>query len=65
MFLGIQLTAFHIGSYNGLLPTRQHAIIWTNDGQFADAYMYVSLSLNELSWKWTGDIYLGSRKLSY
>ena len=27
----------NIGSDNGLVPTRQHAIIWTNDGCFTDA----------------------------
>ena len=30
---------FSIGSDNGLAPTRQQAIIWTNDGKFIDAYM--------------------------
>ena len=29
----VQLTTFqHIGSDNGLAPTKQQAIIWTNDG---------------------------------
>ena len=28
-----------IGSDNGLAPTRQQAIIWTNDGKFTHAYM--------------------------
>ena len=28
-----------IGSDNGLAPTRRQTIIWTNDGQFTDAYM--------------------------
>ena len=30
---------FSIGLHNGLAPTRQLAIIWTNDGKFTDAYM--------------------------
>ena len=28
-----------IGSDNGLAPTRQQAIIWTNDDKFTDAYL--------------------------
>ena len=28
----LQLTIFHIGSDNGLAPTRRQAIIWNNDG---------------------------------
>ena len=31
---------FSIGSDNGLVPTRQQAIIWTNDGKIIDAYMH-------------------------
>ena len=27
------------GSDNGLAPTRRQAIMWTNDGEFIDAYM--------------------------
>ena len=34
------------GSDNGLAPTRRQAIIWTNDGQFTDAYMRHSASIN-------------------
>ena len=35
-----------IGSDNGLAPARQQAIIWTNDGQFTDAYMRHSTSMS-------------------
>ena len=35
-----------IGSDNGLLPSRQQAIIWTNDGCFTDAYMRHSASMS-------------------
>ena len=35
-----------IGSDNGLSPTRRQAIIWTNDGQFIDAYMRHSASMS-------------------
>ena len=35
-----------IGSDNGLVPTRQQAIIWTNDGQITDAYMRHSASMS-------------------
>ena len=34
-----------IGSDNGLAQMRQQAIIWTNDGKFADAYMCHSASI--------------------
>ena len=34
----------NIGSDNGLAPTRRQAIIWTNDGNFTDAYMRHSAS---------------------
>ena len=37
-----------IGSDNGLAPSRRQAIIWTNDGQFTDAYMRHSASMS--SW---------------
>ena len=33
-----------IGSDNGLAPSRRQASIWTNDGQFTDAYMRHSAS---------------------
>ena len=33
-----------IGSDNGLAPTRQQSIIWTNDGKFTDAYLHNSAS---------------------
>ena len=36
----------HIGSDNGLAPTRRQAIIWTNDGKFTDAYMRHSASMS-------------------
>ena len=35
----------NIGSDNGLAPTRRQAIIWTNDGLVADAYMRHSASM--------------------
>ena len=35
-----------IGSDNGLVPTRWQAIIWTNDGQIADAYLRHSASMS-------------------
>ena len=31
---------------NGLAPVRRQAIIWTNDGQFTDAYMRHSASMS-------------------
>ena len=37
-----------IGSNNGLAPTRQQTIIWTNGGVFYWR-MYVSLGLNEFA----------------
>ena len=36
----------NIGSDNGLVPTRQQAIIWTNDDYFTDAYMRHSASMS-------------------
>ena len=40
-----------IGSDNGLVQFRQHAIIWTNDGiVYWRIYKYVSLGLNELKY---------------
>ena len=36
-----------IGSDNGLVPSRWHAIIWTNDG-IVYWRIYASLGLNEL-----------------
>ena len=45
-FQGLNQQYSSIGSGNGLVPTRRQAIVWTNDGKFADAYM--SLGLNEL-----------------
>ena len=41
-------SASNIGLDNGLVPNKQRAIIWTNDGLF---YWHIntSLSLNELS----------------
>ena len=35
-----------IGSDNGLAPARRQAIIWTNDGSIADAYMRHSASMS-------------------
>ena len=37
---------FSISSDNGLAPSRRHAIIWTNDGSFTDAYMHHSASMS-------------------
>ena len=34
-----QIKYSFIGTDNGLVPARRQAIIWTNDGQFTDAYM--------------------------
>ena len=42
----VKLTMPSIGSDNGLAPTRQQAIIWTNDGQITDAYMRHSESMS-------------------
>ena len=36
----------NIGSDNGLAPTRQQVIIWTNDGKCTDAYMHHSVSMS-------------------
>ena len=38
----------NIGSDNGLMPTRQQAIIWTNGGMFY-WHIYASLDFNELT----------------
>ena len=35
-----------IGSDNGLVPTRQQGIIWTNDGKFTNACMRHSASMS-------------------
>ena len=35
-----------IVSDNGLAPSRRQAIIWSNDGYFADAYMRHSASMS-------------------
>ena len=35
-----------IVSDNGLVPTRQQVIIWTNDSSFTDAYMCHSASMS-------------------
>ena len=35
-----------IGSDNGLVPIRQQAIIWTNDGKFTNAYKLRSASMS-------------------
>ena len=34
------------GLDNGLVPARQQAIIWTNDGQFTDSHMHHSASMS-------------------
>ena len=39
-----------IESGNGLVPTRQQAIIWTNDGYIADTYMRQSALISCLNW---------------
>ena len=46
LFLRVQLTIFSIVSDNGLVPTRQQAIIWTNDGLDYQR-IYVSLGFND------------------
>ena len=46
LFLRDRLTIFHLGSDNGLAPSRRQAIIWTNDGKFTDAYMGHSASMS-------------------
>ena len=46
LFLRVELTNSSIGSDNGLVPSRQQTIIWTNDGQFTDAYMCHSASMS-------------------
>ena len=33
---------FITGSDNGLVPTRPQTFIWTNDGEFTNAYMHLS-----------------------
>ena len=45
-FLMVQYSSF--GSDSCLASTRRQAIIWTNDGWFIDAYVYVPLGLNDL-----------------
>ena len=35
-----------IGLDNGLAPTKQQAVIWTNDGYFTDAYIRHSASMS-------------------
>ena len=46
LFVGFQLTK-SVGSDNDMAPSRQQAIIWSNDGLFY-WHMYASLSLNAL-----------------
>ena len=46
--MGFNSQYFNIGSDNGLVPVRQQAIIWTNDG-LVYWHKYVSLGLNELN----------------
>ena len=41
MFLRVNWQYSSIGSDNGLAPTRRHAIFWTNDGKFTNAYKYL------------------------
>ena len=40
-FVGSNEQYSSTGSDNGLAPARQQAIIWTNDGKFIDAYIYM------------------------
>ena len=42
--------AARIVSDNGLAPTRQQAIIWTNDGWYTGAYLRHSTSMGEALW---------------
>ena len=46
LFLRVQLQYFSIGLANGLAPTRQQAIISTNDGSITDAYIYYLASIS-------------------
>ena len=43
---GSNLQHFSICTDNGLAPARQQAIVWTNDGQFTEAYMCHSAAVN-------------------
>ena len=45
-FQGFNLQYRSIGSDNGLAAFRRHVIIWSNDGQFTDAYMRDSTSMS-------------------
>ena len=40
------LSEARIGSNNGLAPAKRHAIIWTNGGDFTDAYIRHSASMS-------------------
>ena len=44
-FYGYNQQYYSTGADNGLVPSRRQATIWTNDGQFTDAYMCHSLLL--------------------
>ena len=49
MFPMVYLTIWKHWADNSLAPNRRQAIIWTNDGKFADAYIYASFAFNELN----------------
>ena len=56
LFPRVQLTiSSSIGSDNGLAPARRQAIIWTNDGLFADANMRHSALNWRQSSTWNND----------
>ena len=46
LFSRVQLIILFIGSDNGLVPVRQQAIVWTNDGWLTDAYIQHSASMS-------------------
>ena len=46
------------------MPARRQTIIWTNDGQFTDAYMRHSASNDNLKWVWeSSDQFWSKRKI--
>ena len=47
LFLGSNKQYSHIDSENSLALARGQAIIWTNDGQFTNAYLCHSASMSE------------------
>ena len=46
LFLRVQLQYSSIGAHNGLAPAKCQAIVWTNGGQFTEAYMRNSASMS-------------------